>query len=85
MEPGEYKSSESAVSVFWNETGLRILVCLQGVEVSDEYALTDPALLTPKGSTARSDMGQPAIDRFLGNHECGELCDLIEQAIHFKV
>lgn len=52
---------------------------MQGVEASDgSFLLSDPALLTAAGGDL-TDMGAPAIEKFLKEHHtCGAICETLE-------
>ena len=53
----------------------RYVVCdLQGGMYSDEYVLTDPALLSSDKEFGPTDLGQKGIDNFFMHHKCGRWC-----------
>ena len=54
----------------------------QGIkEVDGGYVLSDPALLTPSGSSGLTDMGSAAIQNFLLNHTCKSLCTALHKQL----
>ncbi|KAF0496959.1 kinase-like protein [Gigaspora margarita] len=64
-----------------------LVVCdLQGVEMSGEFLLTDPAIhCTDNLRFGRTNLGREGIEKcFLANHECNEICKKLRLKIRSK-
>lgn len=80
LQEEETLQAFSHFSHTYSELGWQCMVAdVQGVEASDgSFLLSDPALLTAAGG-GLTDMGAPAIEKFLqAHHTCRELCQALE-------